>query len=167
MKRASPLDQHALLRRHPAHVFPPVVLVPLHAERLPVAVRVLERVRDEVARAVDAVEVAERERPVERDVVDRPPQIYDLEAPLEQPLHILGREVAMHARDGRRGRLVDVHARDGLPILRRVVGDSRAPAADGYAEMDTMGTRRLTYRASTHFQEQTHCGRIGRHGWRP
>jgi hypothetical protein len=78
----APLDQHALLRRHPMHVFPPVVLVPLHAVRLPIAIRVFERVRHEVAAAVDAVKVAERKRPIECDVVNWPPEIDDLEPPL-------------------------------------------------------------------------------------
>jgi hypothetical protein len=78
----APLNQHALLWRHPTHVFPPVILVPLHAIRLPVTIREFEGVRHEVTATVDAVEVAERKWPVERNVVDRPPEIDDLEAPL-------------------------------------------------------------------------------------
>ena len=79
----APLYQQALLWRHPAEVFPLVVLVPLHAIRLPIAIREFERVRDEVAIGVDTVEVADRERPVERCMMDRPPEIDDLEAPMQ------------------------------------------------------------------------------------
>jgi hypothetical protein len=45
-----------------------MVLVPLHAVRLPIAIWEFEGVRDEVTALVDAVEIAERERPVERDM---------------------------------------------------------------------------------------------------
>ena len=44
-----------------------MVLFPLHAVRLPVAVLVFKRVLDHVAAAIHSVEVAERERPVVRD----------------------------------------------------------------------------------------------------
>lgn len=78
----APFYQQALFWRQPAEVFPLVVLVPLHAIRLPIAIREFERVGDEVAVAVDAVVVADRERPVERGVVNWPPEIDNLEAPL-------------------------------------------------------------------------------------
>ena len=55
------------------HVFPPTVLFPLHAVHLSVVVRVFERMLDGVAAAIHDVEVAEGERSVVRDVVDRPP----------------------------------------------------------------------------------------------
>jgi hypothetical protein len=59
-----------------------MVLVPLDAVRLPIAIWEFECVRDEVTALVDAVEIADRERPVERDMMDRPPEIDDLEASL-------------------------------------------------------------------------------------
>ena len=77
------------------------------------------------------------------DVVDRPPEIDDLEALLWQFLRILGREVASHARDGRRGRLVYVQAHDRLLILRCVVDDSRAPAAAVQTRRDKTGGTQL------------------------
>ena len=46
---------------------------------------------------------------------------------LRQSLHVLGREVASGARDGRRGRLDDLHPRDGPPIPRRVAWLSVTP----------------------------------------
>ena len=156
----APLDQHAFLWRHPAYVFPLVVFVPLHAVRLPVPIRVFERVWDEVAVAVDAVEIAKCERPVKRSVVDRSPEIDNLEAPLKQSLHVLCWEVASHTSDGRLGRLIDMHARNGLSILRRVDDDFGAPAANGCT--DAMIYR---YRGSRAFSK-THCDRRGRRGWR-
>ena len=78
----APFYQQALFWRQPAEVFPLVVLVPLHAIRLPIAIREFERVRNKVAVAIDTVVVADRERPVERGVVNWPPEIDNLEAPL-------------------------------------------------------------------------------------
>ncbi len=79
----APFDEHELVGLHAAHVLPPVRRVELHAERFSVAVGVLERGRHEVVRTVDGAVVTEGERPVEGDVVDGPPEVYDLEAALE------------------------------------------------------------------------------------
>jgi len=92
-------------------------------------------------------------------MVHRPPEIDDLEAPLQQAAHLLRWEVALHARNGRRSRLVDVHLRDGLPLIRRI-GDARAPAANGYAENN------VRYRDPCILFGTTHCGRRERRGWR-
>ena len=77
----APLDQHALLWRHPAHIFPPVVLIPQNAVCLPVVIRVFKCVWDDVVVAIDATKVTERERLVVHDMVNRPPKIDDLKAP--------------------------------------------------------------------------------------
>ena len=149
-KRNAPLDQHTLLRRHPAYVFPLVVLIPLYAVRLSVPIRIFERGWDEVAVAVDAVEVAERERPVKCSVMDWPPEIDDLETSPQQSLYVLGRKVASHAPDGRLGSLVDMHERNGLSILGRVDDDFGAPAANGCADATI-----YRYRGSCAFSKLT------------
>ena len=126
----APLNEDKLVGLHPAHILPPVPRVVLHAERLPVAVGVLQRGRHEVVRAVDGAVVAERERPVERGVVDGPPEVDDLETAREQLGDVVRGEMAADARDGRLLRLVDMYLRHGLALLRRVFDLARAPAAD-------------------------------------
>ena len=99
-----------------------------------------------VAVAIDATKVTERGQLVMHDVVNRPPKIDDLKAPLLQSLYVVGREVASHTRDGRLSHLVDMHARDGLPVLQHVNEISRAPA-DGFVNV----TRQTVNGLSAHF----------------
>lgn len=126
----APLDEDKLVGLHAAHVLPPVRGVVLHAERLPIAIGVLESSRHKVVRTVDRAVVTERERPVECDVVDRPPEVDDLEAILEQLGYVRSGEMTVDTCDGRVLGLVDVDLRHGLALLRRVLDLAWAAAAD-------------------------------------
>ena len=86
---------------------------------------------DEVRARVDAAVVAQRERPVVRRTSDGTPQVNDLEAALEERGRVLGGEMAVDSRDGRRGGLVDVHLWHRLALLGRTVGFIGATTADG------------------------------------
>ena len=63
---------------------------------------------------------------------DRPPEIDDLEAVLEELGDIGGWEVAVHMGDGRFGGLVDMHSDGGLAGLRGVPELVWATAVDGW-----------------------------------
>ena len=63
-------------------------------------------------------------------MVDRPPEVDDLEALREESGHVLRGEVAVDAGDGRVLGLVNVHLWHGLALLRGVLELARAAAAD-------------------------------------
>jgi hypothetical protein len=112
-------------------VLPLMVLVVLHTKSFAwFAVGVDERDRNHVVCA-DASVVTQRQRPVEGRVLDGAPEVDDLEALRKQPRHLLGGEMAVHARDGRSRRLVDVHRRYRLAVLGAVVELAWPVAADG------------------------------------
>ena len=60
-------------------------------------IQVFEHVQDEVAAAVDTVEVVECKWPVMCDVVDWLPEIHDLEV-LQYSLYLFRQEVVLHMR---------------------------------------------------------------------
>ena len=107
-----------------------MLLVVCHAERLALAVGIHKRDREHVLLRVDAAVVAQCEGPVQRGMLDGPPEVDYLEAVREKLRYVLGGEMAVHARDGRRGRLVDVDLRDGLALVGRVLLFAWRAAAD-------------------------------------
>ena len=125
-----PLDQHELVRLHPALVLPLVVGVILNDEGLTVAVGVLQRGRHEVGRAVYGAVVAEREWPIVRCVLDRAPQVDDLESLGKELGGILSRQMAVDAGNRRFFRLVNVHPRDGLALVGSVLDLARTATPD-------------------------------------
>ena len=106
-----------------------MAFVVFYAVRLPLVVRVDKRHRERILR-VHAPVVAQRERPIERGVGDWAPEIDDLEPAREQLRHVGRGQVAVDARDGRRGSLVDVHLWHRLALIRRVFGRAWDVAAD-------------------------------------
>ena len=126
----APFDQHILLRTHPPQVFPLMCGRELDQVILALAVGEYEVGRDEVDLRVDGTIIAQREREVKRDVVDRTPQVDDLKAVAEEFRRLLRRQVPVHARSGRGSGLVYVHLRDGLTLVGRVAVLSRPVPAD-------------------------------------
>lgn len=98
-----------------------MVLVVCHTERLALAVRAQTRHWENVLLVVNASVVAERERPVQRGVLNRTPEIDNLEAIGEELRDVGRRKMAVYACDRRPGRLVNVGLRDGLALARRVL----------------------------------------------
>lgn len=86
----------------------------LDTKRLAVSVGIPEGHWHQVLLEVDGSVVTQRERVVERRVIDWAPEVDDLETVLEELGRVGGREVSVHARDGCTGRLIDVRACDGL-----------------------------------------------------
>lgn len=125
-----PLDQDELIRAHAPQILPLLLRAVFNAVRFAVAVGVLECDGHDVSLAIDARVVAQRERPVERGVVDRAPEVDDLEAVVEQGLHVGGREVLVHTRDGRLRCLIDVHLGHRLTLRRRIIDFARVVTTD-------------------------------------
>ncbi len=96
-----------------------MILVVCYTERLALAIGIHKRDGEHVLLRVDAAVVAQCERPIQRGMFDGPPEVDDLEALREKLRDVLGGEMAVHARDGRRGRLVDVDLGDGLALVGR------------------------------------------------
>ncbi len=74
-----------------------------HAVCLTLVVRVDKRHGERILLRVHAPVVAQRERPVERGVGNWAPEIDDLEPAREELRHVGRGQVAVDARDGRRG----------------------------------------------------------------
>ena len=126
----APLDEDKLVRLDAAQVSPLVGGVELHAERLTIAIRVLERSGNEIVGTIYGAVVAERKRPVPSGMMDGAPKVNDLKAVRKKLGDILSRKMAVHTCDGRLGRLVNVHQRHRLALLRCVVDFVRATPTD-------------------------------------
>ena len=90
--------------------------------------------RDDVLLHIEGVVVAQGEGPFQRGVVDRPPEVDDLETLLEEPCDFLGREVAVDAGNGCLGRLVDVRLRGWLAGPGRLADLFWIASPDGYTK---------------------------------
>ena len=126
----APLDEDKLARLNAAQVSPLVGGVEFHAERLTIAIRVLERSGNEIVGTIYGAVVTESEGPVPGGMMNGAPKVNDLEAVRKKLGDILSRKMAVHTCDGRLGRLVDVHQRNRLALLRRVVDFARATPTD-------------------------------------
>lgn len=89
-------------------VVPLVARVVAHAVRAALALGVDEAHGDEVGVRVERAPVGHRERVVRDGVRDRPPDVDQAHAALQEAVRV-GGEVVAHARDGGGVRLVDVH----------------------------------------------------------
>jgi hypothetical protein len=127
----SPLDQDIFLWPHPAHVVPPMILAVTHAERLTLTIRVDETRRDKVLLRVHCREVAKRERPVERGVLNWAPEIDNLEAPLEELGGVGRRQVPVHACNCGSSGLVNMNPVYRLSLGRSVIELSGTVASKG------------------------------------
>jgi hypothetical protein len=132
VSECAPFNKSDLVRRHPMQVLPLMALIRLHAKRLALVVGVHQRDGEHILLHVDAAVVAQRDGPVHGGVLDGAPEVDDLEAPRQQLRHLRRGEMAVHARDCRRGGLVDVRLRHGLAVLGAVVDLAGAAAADSY-----------------------------------
>ena len=133
-----------------------MVWVEPHAKRFPISIRVLERGWDQVLLEVYGPEVAQREWPVVRGVVDGPPQVDDLEAMLQELWGVACGKVAVDASRCRLSGLVDMHRGNWLALLWAIVWNSRAAAANGYTKFIQLPAR------GGWSLDETYCGRTAR-----
>jgi hypothetical protein len=108
--------------------------VVLDTERLAFVIRVPEGRGHQVVLRVDAAVIAERERPVPRRVVDRTPEVDDLEAVLQQLWDVFGGQVSVDTGNRGLGGLVDVNLRHRLTFLGAVVELAGTATTDGWGK---------------------------------
>ena len=100
-----------------------------YAERLAFPVRIEEAHRNDVLR-VNASVIAQSQRPVVGRVADGAPEVYDLEALLQQLRNILRWKMAVDTRDSCFAALVDVDAGDWLTGVGFFEDFTGAPTTD-------------------------------------
>jgi hypothetical protein len=98
-------------------ILPLVVLIRLHAKSFSFPFRGDTCDGDHVLLYIDTSVVAQRQRPVISRVLNRTPEVDDLEALGKQLRHLLSGEMAVHARNGRCIGLIDVHLRYRLAVV--------------------------------------------------
>ena len=97
-------------------------------------VRIAECGWNQIVDGVNAPIIAERQRPIPSGTADRPPQVDDLEAMLQEIRNIFRREMTMYASDGRLRRLINVHLSYRLTLIRTIVDLSRTAATKSWDE---------------------------------
>ena len=126
----APLDEDKLVRLYAAQVPPLVGGVEFHAERLTIAIRVLERGGYEVVLAVDAAIVAQRQRPVLSGMGDWPPEVNDLESSGEKLGDVRLRKMAVDTSPRGFGGLINVDLGHWLSFLWGIIDLAGSTATD-------------------------------------
>ena len=122
MTRSSvPLDEHKLVRLHALQILPLVVGVVLDTQSLSIAIGVPKSSRFEIVLDINAAVVAECERPVPGGMVNRPPQIDDLETLGKQAVGVFSRQVSMYTCGSSRMRPVNMHTLNRWTLFESVI----------------------------------------------